>query len=82
MYRTAEVQDKIRSVQDDLQRINTCIEEHESERSTRYRELRRKEQVFKGTCVCKLFKQLASVEELLMILFVSHDVQYNSFQEP
>ena len=47
--RTAELQDKIRSVQDDIQRINTCIEEHESERSTRYRELRKKEQVFKGT---------------------------------
>ena len=47
--RTAELQDKIRSVQDDIQRINTCIEEHESERSTRYRELRKKEQIFKGT---------------------------------
>lgn len=44
---TADLQDKIRSVQDDIQRINTCIEEHESERSTRYRELRKKEQIFK-----------------------------------
>lgn len=42
------MQDKIRSVQDEIQRINTCIEEHESERSTKYRELRRKEQIFKG----------------------------------
>ena len=52
MCRTAEVQDKIRSVQDDLQRISTCIEEHESERSTKYRELRRKEQIFKGMIYC------------------------------
>lgn len=44
---TAELQDKIHAVQDDIQRINTCIEEHESERSTKYRELRRKEQIFK-----------------------------------
>lgn len=57
-YRTAELQDKIHAVQDDIQRINTCIEEHESERSTKYRELRRKEQIFKGTHVClmELFK--------------------------
>ena len=51
--RTADLQDKIRSVQDDIQRINTCIEEHESERSTRYRELRKKEQIFKGIHVGK-----------------------------
>ncbi|XP_065890276.1 intraflagellar transport protein 74 homolog [Dysidea avara] len=44
---TTELQDKMQAVQDDLQRVNTSIDEHEGERSTKYRELRKKEQAFK-----------------------------------
>lgn len=47
--RTSELQDKIQTVQDDLQRVNTSIDEHEGERSTKYRELKKKEQAFKGS---------------------------------
>jgi len=68
-YRTSELQDKIQAVQDDLQRVNASIDDHEGERSTKYRELRKKEQAFKGNITIYVIRGMATpgpVQSLLV----------------